>query len=105
VPTVVFESNGASPLILLVPEGGALVDVCDEHQAPVPFACKSANCGACLVEILEGEAELLPARQDERDVLARLAAEPSAPPVRLACQAKTRPGLATLRLRAKTTKT
>ena len=27
------------------PEGGALADVCDELMAPIPFSCRSANCG------------------------------------------------------------
>jgi ferredoxin len=79
-----------------VPEGGALVDVCDEHRAPVPFSCKAANCATCRVEVLEGEDELLPMKDDERDLLDLCGAPPH---VRLACQAKMKPGLARLRVR------
>ena len=95
MPTVIFERDEGEPLVVPVPDGGALVDVCDDHAAPVPFSCKSANCGACRVLVLEGAGELLPAKDDEREVLALFAAAASE---RLACQAKLRPGLAVLRL-------
>jgi ferredoxin len=106
MPTVIIEPNpnerearGAStePLVVSMPEGGALVDVCDTHHAPVPFSCKSANCGTCRIDVLEGLTELLPAADDELDVLDIFAAPPTQ---RLACQAKMKPGLATLRIRA-----
>jgi ferredoxin len=103
MPTVIFEHprpDGTPALTVVVPEGGALVDTCDDHSAPVPFSCKSASCGTCRVEVLEGESELLPAAEDEREVL-DIFATPSAPAHhRLACQAKMKPGLATLRVRA-----
>jgi ferredoxin len=101
MPTVIFEQPegcAQGPLVVAVPEGGALVDVCDDHAAPVPFSCKSASCGTCRIEILEGEAELLAAADDELDVLDIFAMSP--PRYRLACQAKMKPGLATLRVRA-----
>jgi ferredoxin len=98
MPTVIFERPGSDPLVVPVPEGGALVDTCDDHAAPVPFSCKSASCGTCRIEIVEGESELLPAADDELDVLDLFGDEPSK--VRLACQAKMKPGLATLRVRA-----
>jgi len=97
MPTVIFEQPG-QPLVVAVPEGGALVDTCDDHAAPVPFSCKSASCGTCRIEILEGADELLPAADDELDVLDIFATPP--PRHRLACQAKMKPGLATLRVRA-----
>lgn len=101
MPTVIFERTGGDrrpALTVAVPEGGALVDTCDDHTAPVPFSCKSASCGTCRVEVLEGASELLPAADDELDVLDIFATPP--PGHRLACQAKMRPGLAPLRLRA-----
>jgi ferredoxin len=99
MPTVIFERLGTheAPLIVAVPTGGSLVDTCDDHAAPVPFSCKSASCGTCIVEIVEGDAELLPAEEHELDVLALFATPP--PRYRLACQAKMKPGLARLRLR------
>jgi 2Fe-2S ferredoxin len=102
MPIVIFEHPGDDrrpPLTVSVPEGGALVDVCDDHTAPIPFSCKSASCGTCRIAILEGASELLPAADDELDVLDIFAA-PSAHPHRLACQAKMKPGLTTLRVRA-----
>ena len=63
MPTVVFErekGKSGKPVIVVVPEGGALVDTCDDNNAPVPFSCKSASCGTCRIEILEGADELLP---------------------------------------------
>jgi ferredoxin len=101
MPTVIFEranGNAATPLLVPVPEGGALVDTCDDHGAPIPFSCKSASCGTCRIEILEGASELLPPADDELDVLDIFSLEP--PKHRLACQAKMKPGLATLRVRA-----
>jgi len=100
MPVVIFEPGPNDPrpaLTVSVPEGGALVDVCDENEAPVPFSCKSASCGTCRIEILEGESELLPPADDELDVLDIFASPP--PKHRLACQAKMKPGLATLRVR------
>jgi ferredoxin len=100
MPTVIFEPRAGEtgePLIVSVPEGGALVDTCDDHTAPVPFSCKSASCGTCRLEILEGASELLPAADDELDVLDIFGTPP--PAHRLACQAKMKPGLAVLRVR------
>src|SRR5580704_7570351 len=100
MPTVIFErakNEPGEPLVVEVPEGGALVDTCDDHAAPVPFSCKSASCGTCRLEVLEGESELLPPADDELDILDLFASPP--PRYRLACQAKMKPGLATLRVR------
>jgi ferredoxin len=101
MPVVVFEPAPGDPrpgLTASVPEGGALVDTCDDCSAPVPFSCKSASCGTCRIEILEGESELLPPADDELDLLDIFATPP--PKHRLACQVKMRPGLVTLRVRA-----
>src|SRR5438128_592222 len=100
MPTVVFDSpNGAAPpLTVSVPEGGSLADVCDDHAAPVPFSCRSANCGTCRIEVLEGASELTAPEDDELDVLDLFGLSPDNH--RLACQAKMRPGTGTLRVRA-----
>jgi 2Fe-2S ferredoxin len=101
MPTVTFErltSEHGEPLTVAVPEGGRLVDVCDDHNAPVPFSCKSASCGTCRCEIVEGQDELLPPADDELDILDIFGLTP--PRHRLACQAKMKPGLGVLRVRA-----
>src|ERR1017187_2549614 len=52
MPFVVFESSNGVAIEAAAPEGGRLVDLCDEHRAPVPFSCPSANCGTCRIAIL-----------------------------------------------------
>ncbi|UQA63708.1 (2Fe-2S)-binding protein [Polyangium aurulentum] len=65
--------------------GEALVDVCDVARAPIAFSCRSASCGTCRVEVLEG-AELLTApSRPEQEILDIFEARPNE---RLACQAK-----------------
>jgi len=54
-----------APVEIAAPNGGSLADLCDEHAAPIPFACRDANCGACRVEVLEGASELCEADPDE----------------------------------------
>jgi 2Fe-2S ferredoxin len=97
MPTVVFESPQGEQTVA-VPDGGALIDVCDAGSAPVPFSCRNANCGTCRVAIVEGQAELLPAEDEELDILDIFGLKPETH--RLACQARCRPGLAVLRVRA-----
>jgi ferredoxin len=56
--------------------------------SPIPFSCRSANCGTCRVDVLEGGSGLEDAREDEREVLALLGDD--AHERRLACQARVR---------------
>ncbi len=79
------------------PEGGELVDLCDEYLAPIPFSCRSASCGTCHVEVLEGAEHLEPAGEEEAELLGVLGGEDNH---RLACQARVRPGPGLVRLRA-----
>ena len=71
-----------------VPAGGDVVDICDEHFAPIPFSCRSASCGTCQVEVLEGEDLLEPQNDAERDLIPLLGGKG-----RLACQARVRPNV------------
>jgi ferredoxin len=97
VPTIRFAATGArAALTAEAPEGGALVDVCDEARAPVELSCRSASCATCLVEVGEGSELFEPPGSDERDLLARLASPPSQ---RLACRAVLRAGSGLVRLR------
>jgi len=91
MPRVTFESsNGASKTTVDAPDGGALADLCDDHQAPIPFSCRSASCATCHIEVLEGDDALLPPEDEELDVLDAIASTP--PRYRLACCAKLRAG-------------
>jgi ferredoxin len=85
--TIVFAGNrfGAEKRIE-APEGGELVDLCDQYFAPIPFSCRSASCGTCQIEILEGEEFLEPQNDAERDLLPLLGGKG-----RLACQVRVRP--------------
>jgi len=100
VPTIVFELPDGPPLQAEVPEGGRLLDVCDERSAPVPFSCRSASCGTCRVDVLEGGDLLEPPRTDELEILALFEDDPGRR--RLACQAKVIAGVGRLRVRATT---
>src|SRR5204863_9476598 len=69
-----------------VKAGSALVDVCDEHpEAEVPFSCRSASCGTCRSQVIEGMTALSKAEDDELDVLEVFG---DGPDVRLCCQIK-----------------
>lgn len=97
MPTIEF-LNGAHAALKTIeaPEGGELVDLCDLHFAPVPFSCRSASCGTCQVEVVEGAALLEPPGESERELLELLAGPPEA---RLACQARVRAGAGRVRVK------
>lgn len=70
-----------------VPEGYALIDMCEDYETSILFGCRDGACGACMVRVLEGADNLSPMQDDERDFLETMAAEPNE---RLACQCKVR---------------
>jgi ferredoxin len=97
VPTIEFaESPLGREKHVEAPEGGALVDLCDEFFAPIPFSCRSATCGTCHVEILKGAELLEPPESDEQELLDLLCGPDD---TRLACQAVVRAGPGVVRLR------
>jgi adenylate cyclase len=65
--------------------GERLLDVCDAAAAPVPFSCRDASCGTCLVHVRRGAELLGPPALHEARLLIRLGAAADA---RLACQAR-----------------
>ena len=97
MPTIEFSGNRFGRMkVVEAPGGGELVDICDEYFAPVPFSCRSASCGTCHVEVLEGAELLEPAEPREQELLDLIGSTGTS---RLACQAKVRPGSGLLRLR------
>lgn len=98
MPRVMFESSEGAVVEADMPDGGRLIDLCDERYAPVPFSCRSASCGTCRIDILEGAELLEPPRNDELEVLYLFGDDPARR--RLACQAQVRPGSGRLRVRA-----
>jgi ferredoxin len=100
MPTLVFDGNELGPPISAeAPDGGRLLDVCDDVRAPVAFSCRGASCGTCRVQVIAGADLLAPPALDEREVLALFDAPPAPPSHRLACQAILRPGPGLIRLR------
>jgi 2Fe-2S ferredoxin len=79
--TVRFEPSGFE---VEVTPRTRLVDVTDDYPAAeVPYSCRSASCGTCRVEVLEGMEGLGVPEDDEQDVLDIFGNEEN---VRLCCQ-------------------
>ena len=97
VPKVEFQGVGmARDKQVDAPEGGDLVDLCDQVLAPIPFSCRSASCGTCQVVVLEGMEFLEAPSDDERELLELLDGPDDS---RLACQARVKPGPGLIRLK------
>lgn len=79
------------------PNGGVLLEICDDALAPIPFSCRSASCATCHVEVLEGSELLEPAEEAEQDLLDIIGGPPGS---RLACQVVIKPGAGLIRLRS-----
>ncbi len=101
MPFVVFDAVDGPSVEADAPEGGPLVDCCDAYCAPIPFSCRSASCGTCRVDVLEGTDCLEPPCEEELEVLDVFGDDPAR--CRLACQARVRPGPGRLRVRAAVT--
>jgi ferredoxin len=98
VPSIEFTVNSIGRAKRVdAPDGGELVDICDEYLAPIPFSCRSASCGTCHVEVLAGAELLEPPSAEEAELLSLLGGGPNH---RLACQARVRSGPGVIRLRA-----
>lgn len=94
MPRVSFE--GAQK-VFEVKEGGILYDSLSDQGEDLPHGCLSGSCGACRVEILEGEVNLQPAGVIESNTLESLKDEfrklygnefVEGKTIRLACRAK-----------------
>jgi ferredoxin len=99
VPKIEFLGNSIGPAkIVDVENGGELVDICDHYFAPIPFSCRSASCGTCHIEILDGAGFLTPPDETEEELLDILGGDGT---TRLACQARVKAGPGLIRIRAK----
>lgn len=97
MPTIEFEGAGvAGDKIAEVPDGGGLLEICDDVLAPVAFSCRSASCGTCHILILEGADLLEEPNEEEADLLDILDGPENS---RLACQARVRPGPGLIRIK------
>jgi len=68
-----------------VPQNYAMIDMCEDHDTSILFGCRDGACGACMIRVVEGADNFSPMKDDERDFLETMAAEPNE---RLACQCK-----------------
>lgn len=64
-----------------------MIDMCEDFDTSILFGCRDGACGACMIRIIEGADNVSPMKDDERDFLETMAAEPNE---RLACQCKIR---------------
>ena len=82
-----LESQRADAAVELeLPPGERLLDALDDaqlEQSALPSSCRAANCGECLVRVLEGGTKLAPASPRERALLRELGASDEQ---RLGCQ-------------------
>ena len=69
---------------IAVPRGTRIVEVAEKVGASIPFGCKENDCGDCMVDVLEGAANLSDPSPLEIDLLKQKFAKPNN---RLACQA------------------
>lgn len=76
-----FEDTGK---VIQTAAGRRLVDICDEFSTHLLFGCRSAACGTCLIEVLDGQDVLSPVTEEE-EVLIDALAEGN-PRARLGCQ-------------------
>jgi ferredoxin len=97
VPRIEFLESSAGRAKTIEVEGGcALVDLCDAHYAPVPFSCRSATCGTCHIQVLEGAELFEPPNEAETELLSILRGPRGS---RLACQAEVRAVPGVIRIR------
>jgi ferredoxin len=98
VPKIEFlESPAGRAKQADLPQGGSLADLCDDVMAPIPFSCRSASCGTCHIEILEGAEFLEEPNPEERDLLDVVGGPENA---RFACQVRLKAGAGLVRLRS-----
>lgn len=97
MPTILFEGHRRKTVVD-APDGGALVDLIDANNAPIPFSCRSASCATCRIHVLEGANLFTEAEDEELAILDVFGVSPDEQ--RLACQAKLRPGAGKVHVRA-----
>jgi 2Fe-2S ferredoxin len=98
VPKIEFEGTSSYRVkVIDRPDGGDLLDICDEVLAPIPFSCRSASCATCEILVLEGIEWFEPPNAEEADLLEILGSREHH---RIACQARIKNGSGLIRLRA-----
>jgi ferredoxin len=96
MPSLVVLPPSGAEISVDLPAGGALADACDKHDLPIPFSCRSASCGTCRIDILDGMSLLSDPEDEELDILDMFSAPKNQ---RLACCAKAKPGPGVIKVR------
>lgn len=68
-----------------VPAGTSFLDFCRENDAPHDFGCTVGSCGTCVLVIEQGEKNVKPITDDERETVEMCTDVKGA---RLGCQLK-----------------
>ena len=70
---------------LTVRRGLGFQALCAEHETPIEFDCREADCGICIMHVVKGMEHLSPAVGEEKDFLTAMHADADE---RLACQCR-----------------
>lgn len=68
-----------------VPAGTSFLDFCQENDAPHDFGCTVGSCGTCVLVLEQGERNVNPITDDERETVEMCTGVKGA---RLGCQLK-----------------
>lgn len=80
MPKITFSDTDVT---VEVPDGESLLDVCEEHAAPIPFGCTNGICGTCICVLEEGAEHVNEMDEDEERTVESTTDTEGA---RLACQ-------------------
>lgn len=79
-----------SQIVLEVQEGDILYNALDDQGVRLPHGCLSGSCGACSIEVIDGQKNLQPPTQVEADTIWAVKSERGLmnKDIRLSCRAK-----------------
>lgn len=83
MPKVTFKNTGATAE---VPAGTPLKEVTRNNNWTISFGCEEGSCGTCLVKVVEGNGNLGPMEEKEKETLSAMGLDLNV--YRLTCQCK-----------------
>jgi ferredoxin len=83
MPKVTFKNTGASAEVA---DGKMLKEVTKENNWSVAYGCEDGMCGTCMVKVVEGQANVSPMEDKERETITVMGMDASV--YRLCCQCK-----------------
>jgi len=84
MPAIVIRYKGQEQH-LTIRRGLGFQALCAQHQTPIEFDCRAADCGICIMHVIKGMENLNPAVGAEQDFLKAMHADADE---RLACQCR-----------------